>query len=93
VLLFEQMEEQVMLSEPLTEKIDEAVLHVNDDVEKAVENLDKGVDSARGARRKKWWCLLIGIVILMVILIIIIIVVTMRNPPNKKPAPKRKLLM
>ncbi|KAF8534287.1 t-SNARE [Trichophaea hybrida] len=95
VLLFEQMEEQVMLAEPLTEKVDESVLHVSDDLEKSVGHLDKGVDSAKGVRRKKWWCLLIGVMILVVIIIIIVIILTMRKTQNKatNPKPPRRLLM
>jgi syntaxin 1B/2/3 len=89
------MEEQVMLAEPLTEKVDESVLHVSDDLEKSVGHLDKGVDSAKGVRRKKWWCLLIGVMILVVIIIIIVIILTMRKTQNKATNPKspRRLLM
>lgn len=81
--LFEQMEEQVVLAEPVVEKIERSAGVVADDLEATVGHLDKGVVSAKAAKRKKWWCLLISAGILVVILIIIVIVVTLRNQQQK----------
>lgn len=82
--LFEQMEEQVVLAEPAVEKIERSAGVVVDDVEAAAGHIDKGVVSARAAKRKKWWCLLISIGIVAVILIIIAIVLALRNQKKTK---------
>ena len=57
--LFQNMEQLVTEQDPMVEEIDQRGHQVQEDVDKAHDNLKTAVVSARSARRKKWWCLLI----------------------------------
>ena len=57
--LFQNMEALVIEQDPMVQEIDQRGQQVQEDVDKAHDNLKTAVVSARGARRKKWWCLLI----------------------------------
>lgn len=101
LLLFQQLEEQVILADPVVQNIEERGDDVVRDMEHGVTHLDKGVVSARGARKKKWICLGIGIGIIVVIVIIIVIVTLLKkqdnknnnNDQNKEENPKVRLLL
>ena len=57
--LFQNMEALTIEQDPMIQEIDQRGQQVQEDVDKAHENLKTAVVSARSARRKKWWCLLI----------------------------------
>lgn len=68
-VLVEQQEEAVVQAEQnaenTTKYMDEGNAHV-----------DKGIISARNARKYKWWCLLVVVIILIIIAIVLAIVFT-----------------
>ncbi|KAI5807111.1 t-SNARE [Geopyxis carbonaria] len=78
--LFEQMNEQVVLAEPVVAKMEENVDQTRGDLEGAVTHLDTGTKHLRSRNRKKWYLLGVCILIIVVIAIIIAIVVSI----NKK---------
>lgn len=84
--LFEQMNEQVVLSEPVVEAIEDLTSKVDTDLEGANIQLKQAVKSGYSARRKKFWCLGIGIAILLIIVAIVVIVVFV-NKGKITPAP------
>ena len=91
-LLFEQLNEQVILADPIIEHLEHQTDNVEQDLTKANAQLETGVKSAKGARRKKFWCLGIGIAILLLIVIIIVIVVFI-NKGKSAPAPAAQARM
>lgn len=72
-VLVEQQEEAVVQAEQnaenTTKYMDEGNAHV-----------DKGIISARNARKYKWWCLLVVVIILIILAIILAIVFTRVKP-------------
>ncbi|KAI5845555.1 t-SNARE [Tricharina praecox] len=67
MVLFEQMNEQVLLADPVVANIEHQSENVTTDVEQAQKHLGTAVVSAKGARRKKWICLFIAIGIVALI--------------------------
>lgn len=59
--LFEQLNEQVVYQEPQVQAAEEQTTQVIKDSEAANVQLDKGIVSARRARKLKWWTL--GVVV------------------------------
>ena len=57
--LSQEVAQLVHLQEPMVENIEEKTKEVADDTLKANEHLDKGITSARNARKWKWWALFI----------------------------------
>lgn len=79
MVLFEQMNEQVLLADPVVANIEHQSENVTTDVEQAQKHLGTAVVSAKGARRKKWICLFIAIGIVALIGIILAIVFVTRG--------------
>ncbi|KIW01501.1 uncharacterized protein PV09_06980 [Verruconis gallopava] len=71
--LFEDLDRIVMEHEPLIQNIEQKGEEVQQNVEAGVGELDKGVKSARAARRKKWICFWICIAIIIAIVLIVVI--------------------
>ncbi|KAI9663625.1 MAG: hypothetical protein M1821_007115 [Bathelium mastoideum] len=69
--LFEQLAEQVVLQEPLVESAEEQTTTVLKDTENANTQLDKGIKSARRARRLKW--ITLGVVVLIVVVLALVL--------------------
>ncbi|KAL1592728.1 hypothetical protein SLS60_011144 [Paraconiothyrium brasiliense] len=63
-LLFQQLNEQVVYQEDQVTRVEEQTEDVNKDTTDATRQLDKGIKSARRARKLKWWTL--GIVVLII---------------------------
>src|ERR1700761_2079880 len=63
--LFEDLDRIVMEHQPLIENIEQKGEEIQQNVEAGVGELDKGVKSARAARRKKWICFWICIAIII----------------------------
>ncbi|TGZ80462.1 t-SNARE [Ascodesmis nigricans] len=77
--LFQQLEEAIVLQDPVVENIEHRGDEAARDIERGVQHLETGVVSARGARKKKWICLGIVIAILLVIVIIIVVVTLVKK--------------
>jgi syntaxin 1B/2/3 len=65
--LFAQLNEQVVYQEAQVTQIDDQTTQVHHDAEQANVQLDKGIVSARRARKLKWWTLLVVVLILAII--------------------------
>jgi syntaxin 1B/2/3 len=97
--LFEDLDRIVMEHEPLIQSIEQKGEEVQNNIEAGVGELDKGVKSARAARKKKWICFWICIVIIIVVVLIVVIYMAVNgkfssnnnNNNNNNPA-KRWLL-
>jgi syntaxin 1B/2/3 len=66
-LLFTQLNEQVVYQEAQVTQIDEQTTQVHQDAEQANVHLDKGITSARRARKLKWWTLAVVVIILAIL--------------------------
>jgi syntaxin 1B/2/3 len=66
-VLFTQLNEQVVYQEAQVTQIDDQTTQVHHDAEQANVQLDKGIVSARRARKLKWWTLLVVVLILAII--------------------------
>ena len=71
--LFEDLDRIVMEHEPLIQNIEQKGEEVQQNIEAGVGELDKGVKSARAARKKKWICFWICIAIIIVVVLIVVI--------------------
>ncbi|PKY07773.1 t-SNARE [Aspergillus campestris IBT 28561] len=65
--LSQEVAQLVHLQDPVVENIEEKTKEVADDTLKANDHLDKGITSARNARKWKWWALFIVILIIAII--------------------------
>jgi syntaxin 1B/2/3 len=83
-LLFTQLNEQVVYQEPLIQRTEQQTEQVKGDTEAATGQLDKGIESARRARRLKWW---IALVIFIIIAAVALgLGLHFGLPDDKKPA-------
>lgn len=67
LLLFQQLDEQVVYQEEQVTRVEEQTENVTKDTTGANAHLDQGIKSARRARKLKWWTL--GIVVLIIAII------------------------
>jgi len=81
-LLFQQLNEQVVYQEVQVAQAEQTTNQVTDDSKAANTQLDKGIKSARNARKLKWWCL--GIVVLIIAILAIALGVYFGGGHNKK---------
>ncbi|KAF2857156.1 t-SNARE [Piedraia hortae CBS 480.64] len=70
-LLFQQLDEMIVMQEPKIQQAEQQATAAKDNVESGNKEMDKGIKSARGARKKKWICL--GICFLIIAIIVIIV--------------------
>jgi syntaxin 1B/2/3 len=70
-VLFTQLNEQVVYQEPLVARIEDGTVQVHEDTKQANTQLDKGIKSARNARKLKWWTL--GIVLLIIAILALVL--------------------
>jgi syntaxin 1B/2/3 len=66
-MLFTQLNEQVVYQEQQTVDIENQTVQVNEDAKHANQALDKGISSARRARKLKWWTLLVFVLIICIL--------------------------
>lgn len=66
-LLFNQLNEQVVYQEEQVVQTEAQTVQVNEDSKQANTALDKGIDSARRARKLKWWTLFVVVLILAIV--------------------------
>ena len=66
-LLFEQLNEAVVYQEEAVTQTENQTARVKDDTENANTQLDKGIVSARRARKLKWWTLLTFLAIVIIL--------------------------
>jgi syntaxin 1B/2/3 len=66
-MLFTQLNEQVVYQEQQTVDIENQTVQVNEDAKHANQALDKGIASARRARKLKWYTLLVFILIICIL--------------------------
>lgn len=65
--LFQQLNEQVIYQEAQVESVENQTVQVVDDNKHANEQLDRGIVSARRARKLKWWLLLVIVAIICIL--------------------------
>jgi syntaxin 1B/2/3 len=70
-LLFRQLDEQVVFQQVQVERGEEQTAQVVGDNKAANMQLDKGIVSARRARKLKWWCLLIVVLIIAILALVL----------------------
>ena len=63
--MFNEVEELVIAQEPLVQHTERNAEGANTDVERANEQIDKGIASARQRRKLKWFCLFLVILIIL----------------------------
>lgn len=73
--LFEDLAEAVIIQEPQVMQAEQHTENVKKDTEAGNQQLDKGIEHARRARRLKWWCLLICVIILIIVGLVVGLVV------------------
>jgi syntaxin 1B/2/3 len=78
-LLFRQLDEQVTYQQVQVEQNEEQTAQVLEDNKKANDQLDRGVVSARRARRLKWWTLLTFVAIVCILALILGLYFGLRN--------------
>jgi syntaxin 1B/2/3 len=78
-LLFQQLNEQVVFQEPQVEQAEQETEQVIVDTENANKQLDKGVKSARRARKLKWYTLLVVVLIIAIIALALGLYFGLRN--------------
>ncbi|KAF2238045.1 t-SNARE [Viridothelium virens] len=81
--LFEQLAEQVILQEPAVKSTEEGTQNVLQDTENANVQLDKGIKSARRARRLKWITLGIVVLIIVILALVLGLYFGLKNNGNK----------
>lgn len=84
--LFQDLDNIVMEQEPLVANIEQKGEEIQENIVQANTELDKGVKSARGARKKKWICFWIVVVLIIVIAIIIGVYITITNRAKAQAA-------
>lgn len=65
--LMEDLATQIVVQDAVIKQTEEGTHNVAQDTEAANVHLDKGIDSARRARKMKWWCLLICLAIVIIL--------------------------
>ncbi|KAF2816827.1 t-SNARE [Mytilinidion resinicola] len=70
-LLFQQLNEAVVYQEPAVVAVEQQTERVKEDTEGANVHLDKGIASARRARKLKWWTLLTVVLIIAIIALVL----------------------
>lgn len=70
-LLFQQLDEQVVYQQTAVEQTEETTHQVVDDHKAANLQLDKGIASARRARKLKWWTLGVCVAIVCILALIL----------------------
>ena len=69
--LFEDLAEQVIVQDAAVTAAHDQTQHVVEDTENANQQLGKGIEHARRARKLKWWCL--GIVVLIIVILALVL--------------------
>lgn len=83
--LFEQLAEQVVLQEAPIQTTEDGTGKVLQDTENANVQLDKGIASARRARRLKWITLGIVVLIIVILALVLGLYFGLRNNGNNGP--------
>ncbi|KAK4546877.1 hypothetical protein LTR36_001609 [Oleoguttula mirabilis] len=65
--LMEDLATAIVLQDAPIQQIDESTVNVKSDTEAANVHLDKGIASARRARKLKWWCFFICLAIVIIL--------------------------
>lgn len=78
--LFQDLAEAVVIQEPMVQQAEQHTENVKKDTEAGNQQLDKGIASARRARKLKWWCFFIVVIICIIIALVVGLVVGL----NKK---------
>ena len=69
--LFEDLAEAVVIQEPMVQQAEQHTENVKNDTEAGNVHLDKGIASARRARRMKWWCFWIVVIICCILALVL----------------------
>lgn len=69
--LFEDLAEAVIIQEPQIQAAEQHTENVKQDTEAGNVQLDKGIASARRARKLKWWCFFIVVLICCILALVL----------------------
>ena len=69
--LMEDLATQVVLQEEPVQQGEQNTAKVKDDTEAGNAQLDKGISSARRARKMKWWCFFICVAIVIILALVL----------------------
>ena len=69
--LFQQLDEQVVFQEAQVQRAEDQTVQVVDDHKHVNQELDRGIVSARRARKLKWWTLIVVIAIICILALIL----------------------
>jgi syntaxin 1B/2/3 len=83
--LFQQLNEQVVYQEPQVVQAEQQTTQVLEDNKQANQQLDKGVKSARRARKLKWYTLLVVVAIIIILGLILGLYFGLRKDNKDKP--------
>ncbi|KAF2272532.1 t-SNARE [Westerdykella ornata] len=78
-LLFQQLDEQVVYQQTAVDQTEEMTHQVVDDNKAAHEQLDRGIQHARRARKLKWWMLIIVVLIICILALVLGLVFGLKN--------------
>lgn len=67
----EELASQVILQEDAVQTTEQHTENVKKDTEAGNVALDKGIDSARRARKLKWWCFFIVLAIVIILALVL----------------------
>nr|POF08153.1 protein transport protein sso2 [Quercus suber] len=97
-LLMEDLATQIVLQDVAINQTEEHTEHVKQDTEAANVHLDKGIASARRARKLKWWCFFICVAIVIILALILGLYFGLmqagnnnNNNNNRKPSSSSRL--
>lgn len=65
--LFQGLETQLALQEPIVENVSQMAEQTKQDLVNANTQIDKGIVSATRRRKLKWWCLFVVVLIIIAI--------------------------
>ncbi|KAF2748897.1 t-SNARE [Sporormia fimetaria CBS 119925] len=87
--LFQQLDEQVVYQEVQVDETEQQTHQVVDDHRHANEQLDRGIASAKRARKLKWWCLFTVVAIICILALILGLYFGLRNNGNNNRSNNR----
>ncbi|KAF2262835.1 t-SNARE [Lojkania enalia] len=80
--LFEQLNEHVVIAEPQVAQIDDNADRTKQDTKNVNIQLDKGIASARRARKLKWWTLAVCVAIVCILALVLGLYFGLRSNNN-----------
>ncbi|RYP64955.1 hypothetical protein DL771_008524 [Monosporascus sp. 5C6A] len=84
--MFQDLAVLVEQQEPAVQQAEQNAENTTKYIDQGNVHVDKGITSARNARKYKWWCLLVVVIILVILAIVLAVVFKPGGPGNPNPA-------